>query len=65
MCTRSEIYNLGIKLQVAVASLQRILTVSSNVQNALTAGTDMAILSLQELVERKEKLSIYRSLLMH
>ena len=30
------------------ASLQRILTVSSDVQNALTAGTDMAILSLQE-----------------
>ena len=59
MCTRSEIYNLGIKPQVAVASLERILTVSSDVQNALTAGTDMAILSLQEkLVKRKEKLSI-------
>lgn len=55
MCTRSEIYNLGIKPQVAVASLQRILTVSSDVQNALTAGTDMAVLSLQEKISKKER----------
>ena len=37
------------------ASLQRILTVSGDVQNALTAGTEMAILSLQEKISKKER----------
>jgi len=51
--TRREIYNLGLKPDVAVRSLERVLAVSQEVENALVAGKDLVILSLKSKIERR------------
>ena len=44
--SRSELYDLGLKLDAAIKNLGRVLAVSEEVENALSAGKDMTVLAL-------------------
>lgn len=52
--SRSELYDLGLKPDAAIKNLERVLAVSEEVQNALSAGKDMTVLALKERITKRE-----------
>jgi len=52
--SRSELYGLGMKPDAAVKNLERVLAVSEEVENALSAGKDMTVLALKERKAKRE-----------
>ena len=52
--SRSELYDLGLKPDVAIANLERVLAVSEEVKNAVAPGKDTAVLALKEKIRKQE-----------
>lgn len=52
--SRSELYDLGLKPDAAIANLERVLVVSEEVENSLAAGKDMTVLALKEKIRKRE-----------
>ena len=52
--SRSELYGLGMKPDAAIKNLERVLAVSEEVENALSAGKDMTVLALKERIAKRE-----------
>lgn len=52
--TRSELYNLGLKPEATIETLQSVLAVSEEVHNAVTASKDKTVLVLKEKIQQKE-----------
>lgn len=53
--SRSELYDLGLKLDTAIKNLEHVLAVSDEVDNALVAGKDMTVLSLRAKIAKKDR----------
>ena len=50
--SRSELYGLGMKPDATIKNLERVLAVSEEVENALSAGKDMTVLALKERIAK-------------
>lgn len=52
---RFEFYELGLKFDVVIKNLERVLVVFKDVENVVFVGKDMIILVLKEKIIKREK----------